>query len=144
MDPCFQWILEVFFFFNFRVSTVWIINEDVERLLRSHRTSLVPPRLEKHPKPKTNSKSAPENRPKPKGTDHLPTIDFQGRTVSLREGIWTIFTIPLRGVQHVTVVFFCLILVTRSRNVHSWDPDRPRFGFFPLRICLSKAWWAKI
>ena len=33
----------------------------------------------------TNSEFAPGNRPGPKRTFHLPTIDFQGRTVNFRE-----------------------------------------------------------
>ena len=36
--------------------------------------------------PGTNSKFAPEKMAGPKGNDRLPTIDFQGRTVSFREG----------------------------------------------------------
>ena len=36
--------------------------------------------------PKTN-KAFLKNRPKPKGEIHLPTIHFQGQTVSFREGI---------------------------------------------------------
>ena len=37
--------------------------------------------------PPWNKQLAPENRPKPKNTIHLPTIDFQWRAVFFREGI---------------------------------------------------------
>ena len=38
---------------------------------------------------------APEHRPfAPKGNDPLPTIHFQGRAVSFREGIYTFLTSP--------------------------------------------------
>ena len=48
------------------------------RLLESNNLSL----------PETNGKFAPENRPfDPIGKDRIPTIHFQGRTVSFRECI---------------------------------------------------------
>ncbi len=57
-------------------------------------TNRSPPETNRSP-PETN-RSPPENRPTfPKWKDHLPTINFQGQTVSFREGMFSLTFIAI-------------------------------------------------